>query len=278
MAKAVCIGGKNNIAVNALLYLLDVIGLSKKDICVIPVKSDTGVDDWQKSLVKTSKEEGVDICQLNDIYNQNDIIFISLEFDRIINPRKFASERLFNIHFSLLPKYKGMYTSALPILNGENTTGVTLHGIDEGIDTGPVIDQYEFKIDINDTARMLYFKYLDNALRIFKTQIQKLLANDFCFRRQDILMSSYYGKDPGIFNQQILLNKTSYQIHNQIRALCFKEFQLPSINGRLISESALTGEFIGYNQLVELNDRFIISGIDGYKITAKKDGYSNAVY
>jgi methionyl-tRNA formyltransferase len=278
MAKAVCIGGKNNIAVDALFYLLNVVGISKKDICVIPVKTDTGADSWQKSLVKAASETGIEQCELTDICNQNDIIFISLEFDRIINPKKFMSEHLFNIHFSLLPKYKGMYTSTIPILNGEKTTGVTLHLIDDGIDTGPVIYQREFEIDINDTARSLYFKYLDNALCIFKLNIHKLFLNDFSYKEQDILHSSYYGKNPSIFNQKIYLRQTSYQIHNQIRALCFKEFQLPSINGQPVSGSALSSEFIGYNRLVELNDRFIISGIDGYKITVKKDDYNNAVY
>jgi methionyl-tRNA formyltransferase len=164
-----------------------------------------------------------------------------------------------------------MYTSTIPILNGEERTGVTLHAIDEGIDTGPIIAQHKFKIDINDTARTLYFKYLDNALRLFKSQIYKLLENNFSYHRQDVLMSSYYKKNPGIFEQKISLNKTSYQIHNQIRALCFKEFQLPSINGCAVSESALTNEFIGYRQLTELDDKFIVSGIDGYKIIVKKD-------
>ena len=55
-----------------------------------------------------------------------------------------------------------MYTSCLPILNGETITGVTLHKIDSGIDTGYIIKQKVFKININDTARDLYLKYLKN--------------------------------------------------------------------------------------------------------------------
>ena len=39
-----------------------------------------------------------------------------------------------------------MFTSALPLINGEKETGVTLHKIDAGIDTGDIIDQIKFQI------------------------------------------------------------------------------------------------------------------------------------
>jgi methionyl-tRNA formyltransferase len=270
--KTVCIGGKNNIAVNALMYLHKDMEMDKKEICVVPVDSDTGVDGWQKSALKAATDAGIDIYSLEDVYDKENIIFISLEYDRIIKPQNFATKYLYNIHFSLLPKYKGMYTSAIPILNGETTSGVTLHIIDDGIDTGPVIAQRKFKIDINDTARMLYFKYLENAFLLFKEQINTLLTNSAGSLKQDVLNSSYYKKGASLFTQKIDMRKSSYQIHNQIRALCFREFQLPLIRGKFISGSMLTDEFIGYNRFEEHDDSFIISGIDGYKIIAKKDG------
>jgi methionyl-tRNA formyltransferase len=271
MPKIVCIGGKNNIAVNALLYLHNVLGIDKKEICIVPVNNDAGVDEWQKSLIKTAKEINIDIYDIEDIYDIKNIIFISLEYDRIIRPDNFASKYLYNIHFSLLPKYKGMYTSTIPILNGETISGVTLHIIDGGIDTGPIIAQREFAIDINDTAKMLYFKYIENGFTLFTEQIRILLSNSAEGRRQDVLNSSYYKKDPSIFTREIDMRGSSYQIHNNIRALCFNEFQLPLIGGSMISASMLTDEFIGYNQFEEYDDRIIISGIDGYKIIAKKD-------
>ena len=57
----------------------------------------------------------------------------------IIKTKNFKSNKLFNLHFSLLPSYKGMHTSAFPILNGEKYSGVTIHKIDNGIDTGDII-------------------------------------------------------------------------------------------------------------------------------------------
>ena len=74
-------------------------------------------------------------------------MFISLEYHRLIDPLKFVTSKLYNPHFSLLPAYKGMYTSALPLLNDEKDAGVTLHHIDSGIDTGDIIDQIIFPIE-----------------------------------------------------------------------------------------------------------------------------------
>ena len=68
-----------------------------------------------------------------------------------------------------------MYTSAMPIINGEQESGVTLHKSDNGIDTGDIIDQLCFKITANYTARDLYYKYLDYGFDLFKNNIEALL-------------------------------------------------------------------------------------------------------
>ena len=67
----------------------------------------------------------------------------------ILNIDKFFSKELFNFHFSLLPKYRGCHTNFFQIYNGEKISGVTLHKIDNGIDTGPIIDQLKFSINKN---------------------------------------------------------------------------------------------------------------------------------
>lgn len=266
-----CIAGKNNIAVNALCYLVNTLNYNKNNLFVILNRNDSGIDTWQKSLKKCAKELGVKILSLEDIYDIEDLYFISLEFDRIIRTSRFKTDKLFNIHFSNLPSYKGMYTSVMPLLNGEKIGGVTLHKIDDGIDTGEIIKQKFFDIDINDTARDLYFKYLNNGFELFKENIEKLLKNDFILEKQSVVNSTYYSKATLDFsNININLNKTSFEIHNQIRAFIFKEYQLPEIRGVKIKKSILTNEFIGFNSFIEKENEFIISGIDGYKIIALK--------
>lgn len=263
----ICIAGKNNIAVNALEYLVKESGLELSDIAACPNKNDAGSDSWQKSLKKAAGSLGVKIIQLEDAYNIEDLIFISLECDKIIPVKKFKSKRLYNIRFSLLPEYKGMFTSVLPILNGRTKSGVTLHIIEEGIDTGDIIDQIEFDLDIKDTARDLYDKFLNNAFELFKKNIKNLIEGNFAAAAQPNINSTYYSKKALDYsNIKIDFNKTSFEIYNQIRAFIFPEYQLSEIEGRKIYKAELTDKKTANNTLIMENDKFLISGIDGYLI------------
>lgn len=268
----ICLAGKNQIAVNSVKYLLEDMNVRKDDLVLCTNRNDSGVDDWQPSLKKKGIELGIKTVSLNELYGHKDLIFISLEYDRIINPKDFITDKLYNIHFSLLPKYKGMYTSVFPLLNGEHQSGVTLHHIDEGIDTGDIIAQLEFKIGINDTCRDLYFKYLHFGFELFKKNISSLLTGDYITKQQSHLDSTYYSKNSLDFkNIAINLNKTSFEMHNQIRAFIFKEYQLPIVKGHIVAKSILTNEKIAKKYFAEENNKLILSGIDGYKIILERD-------
>jgi methionyl-tRNA formyltransferase len=247
----ICYVGKNAI---------DLCKIYKPD-CIICNLDDIGVDTWRPSLKKYAIENNIKIVSLEDVYPVKNLVFVSVEFDKLINPKLFASKKLINVHYSLLPKYRGCLTSIWPILNGETKSGVTIHLIDDGIDTGPILDQIEFDIDINDTARDLYFKYMNTSKDItidLNSSSESIL--------QPILGTSYYSsRSLDLMNIKIDLNKTSFEIHNQIRAFIFPEYQLPTLFGRKITSSILTNEFIGRNKR-EIEDKMIISGMDGYKI------------
>lgn len=60
-----------------------------------------------------------------------------------------------NLHPSLLPRYRGPSPVATAILDGKDTTGVTLMLLDEGMDTGPIISQREFPLSGRETADSL---------------------------------------------------------------------------------------------------------------------------
>ena len=64
--------------------------------------------------------------------------------------------RIINIHPSLLPKYPGIAAWEQALRAGEKVTGVTVHYVDAGIDTGAVIAQREVPILPNDTAETLH--------------------------------------------------------------------------------------------------------------------------
>lgn len=222
------IAGKNSIAVDVLKHVIE-----QKDIQVFVVLNSTEnfVNGFQKSLGFYAKLWGIPIIKLADVYPMDNTIFLSLEFDKIIKPKLFKSRQLFNIHFSKLPAYKGMYTSALPILNGESETGVTLHYIDEGIDTGDIIYQQTFKLDKSETARSLYCKYIQKGTELVINNLQDIINNNYSSYQQTMYNSTYFGKDSiNYSNLKFNLKQTAYQIDRQLRAFTFREYQLPLIN------------------------------------------------
>ncbi|MBD2197613.1 MULTISPECIES: methionyl-tRNA formyltransferase [Calothrix] len=237
----ICIAGQNDIAVKSTSFLISEKIVLPEDLIVCFNQADTGKDLFQKSFKKYSQEHNLVNAKLEDLYNINNLLFISLQYDKIIFPEKFKSNLLFNIHFSLLPKYKGMYTSVWPILNGDQYSGVTLHTIDAGIDTGEIIDQIKFDINFHDTSRDLYLKYIEHGIYLFKKNIYDLVSGHYKTVQQSAIESSYYSKCSINFsNISINLNKSAFEIRNQIRAFNFKEYQIPVIYGfKIVSANIL---------------------------------------
>jgi methionyl-tRNA formyltransferase len=239
----ICIAGKNNIAIDMAeaIVQLSQTGNKKWKIVGIPNGSDTGIDGFQQSYRKWLNIHSIPIVTLESIYGKKDLLFLSLEFDRIINPELFMSSRLYNIHFSLLPKYRGMYTSALPILFGETITGVTLHKIDKGIDTGDIIDHYYFPILSTDNCRDLYCNYIKYGSYLVKKNLANILEDKISAIPQDYDGASYFSRSAIDYkNLSIDLEQCAYNIRNQIRAFNFREYQLPQINGEYIIDCVIT--------------------------------------
>lgn len=261
----VCIAGKNDIACNSVEYMVESLGFDRSNLFVLP--SSKNAETWLKDIRKTATANGLSLVSLEDVYDIEDVIFISLEFDKIIKPAKFKSDKLFNIHFSLLPKYKGVATSVIPILNGESSSGTTLHLIDAGIDTGDIIAQDEFVLDINDCCRDLYFKYMSSAFSLFKDNIESLLNGSYESYPQPGIGASYHGRNYIDFsNIEINLRQSSFQIHNQIRAFIYKEYQLPVVGGFQISRSRFTNMKTSAMLFEKIANKILLSGIDGYLV------------
>jgi methionyl-tRNA formyltransferase len=97
---------------------------------------------------------------------------ISASYSHIISRKIFEIPRrgFVNLHGSLLPRYRGPHTLNWQIIKGETEGGVTLHYMDEGLDTGDVIDQASFPIRDWDVAQ-------DVKPRIDRASIQLLRQN-----------------------------------------------------------------------------------------------------
>ncbi|WP_159299938.1 formyltransferase family protein [Spiribacter sp. SSL99] len=221
--RPLCIAGKNRIAVDALNLF---INSPLYDVMVCPVASDSGHDSWQPSLRKFVKQLGCRIVSLEEAQKVAGLIFLSLEYDKIIDIDRFANANLFNIHFSYLPAYKGCFTSIWPILNEESVSGVTLHKIDKGIDTGPIVDQRRFDLHNEITAIELYDVYQKEGAALLKDDILIFQKNDLEVVEQSAIGSTYFSrKSLASIPREISPHQTAFQIKKQVRALFFPVYQ-----------------------------------------------------
>ena len=94
-------------------------------------------------------------------------------FMRIISPyfiRKYKN-RILNIHPALLPAYPGLDAQKLAIQNGAKVSGCTVHFVDEGIDSGPIILQAVVEVKNNDTEKTLSKRILEKEHVIYPEAI-----------------------------------------------------------------------------------------------------------
>ena len=234
----ICIAGKNQCSIDAIKTLVK-YKINKKKIFVLPNATDNGRDSWQPSLKKYARKNKIKIVKLNELYKIKGLIFFSLEYEKIINIDKFRSKELFNCHFSLLPKYRGCHTNFLQIFKGEKYTGVTLHKINKGIDTGNIIDQKKFKIMLNDTAYDNYIKLMNCSVKLFKKNLNKIINSSYNEKKQILSKGSYYKRSSVDYKKIIKINtrKQTLRIHNKIRSSIFPPYQMPIVNGIQVKKS-----------------------------------------
>ncbi len=236
-SKTICIAGKNRCAIECLKYLIE--NFKNVNILALPNKSDKGLDGWQKSFKKFAKQKKISVTNLDNLQKQKNLFLFSLEYEKILNIKKFSTKNLFNIHFSLLPKYRGCHTNYFQIKNGEKVSGVTLHKIDSGIDTGDIIDSLKFKISQNSTAYENYDKLLSKSILLFKKNIKRILSGNYRIKKQNLKKGSYFSRQSVNYKSLINLKEIKHNLttHNQIRSLIFEPFQLPIYNDKKIIKS-----------------------------------------
>jgi len=91
---------------------------------------------------------------------------VVVAYGRIIRPPVLGSLRLINVHFSLLPRWRGAAPVERAILAGDDTTGVCLMQLEAGLDTGPVFARRRSAIGDGETAAQLTARLADLGARL----------------------------------------------------------------------------------------------------------------
>ncbi|MDP3937143.1 MAG: formyltransferase family protein [Deltaproteobacteria bacterium] len=113
-------------------------------------------------IEETARDEGCEVLEtpragvLQLLQSRRPDVVLSVGWPYLFG-RKILETRclLLNSHPTLLPKYRGPNPWYHVLANGETKSGVTIHKIDEGMDTGPILHQREFPLTRFDTYRSL---------------------------------------------------------------------------------------------------------------------------
>jgi len=237
LKKTVCIAGKNQCAIKALEYLIH----KKNNFKIVSLvnKSDNGKDGWQKSFKKYSLSKKIKTLKTEELYKIKNLFLFSFEYEHLLKNNLFKTKNLFNFHFSLLPKYRGCHTNFYQIFNGEKISGVTLHKIDSGIDTGSIVDRITFNVKPNDTAYQNYLRLMRYSFLLFKNNFNRIIKGDYRTKKQDLEKGSYFSRESVNYDSLAKIKKIDNKMstHNLIRSLIFPPFQLPVYQGKKIKRS-----------------------------------------
>lgn len=181
-----------------------------------PVKEkalELGLDVYQPQRVKETEF-------IEKLKEMNPDAIVVIAFGQIL-PKAILDMpkyRCINVHASLLPKYRGAAPIQWSVIDGEKETGVTTMYMNEGLDTGDIIDKVVVPIDKKETGGSLFDKLaIEGGKLILKTLIE--LENGTAVRTpQDDSKSNY----AGMINKQlgkIDFNKSANEIERLIRGL-----------------------------------------------------------
>lgn len=147
-------------------------------------------------------------------------LIISVHLRKVLKKEIFSLAKIaaINVHPSLLPKYRGLSPQHQVLIHGEKESAVTIHYIEEGIDTGDIVIQKRFEIEDDDYIADVQFKMLAIYKTLMVDAVRLLQDKNFKATKQSQEGISYFGavkkKD-----REIKLDKSRDEVYNFIRAL-----------------------------------------------------------
>lgn len=184
---------------------------------------------WFESVAALAREHGIPVGIIDDPNTTEfieeidrlkpDLLF-SFYYRLMLKPELLALAPLgaFNMHGSLLPKYRGRAPINWAIIKGETETGATLHEMIAKPDAGRIVDQERVTILADDNALDVFTKVTGAAAIALSRSLPKLIDGTASLREQDLAAGSYFGSrkpEDGIIDW----HDSAPNIHNLVRAV-----------------------------------------------------------
>ncbi|MDE7437164.1 MAG: methionyl-tRNA formyltransferase [Muribaculaceae bacterium] len=220
--------GTPEFAVESLARLVDG-GYNVEAVVTMPDKeAGRGRKIMQSDVKKYAVEKGLRVLQpeklkspefVDALREINADLFIIIAF-RMLPEIVWAMPRLgtFNLHGSLLPKYRGAAPINRAIMNGEKETGVTTFFLKHEIDTGDIIGSRSIPIGENDNVGEIYDQLMKIGGDMVIETVENILNGTLTTSPQP---EGEFTPAPKIFKEDCRIdwNKPAQEIHNHIRGL-----------------------------------------------------------
>lgn len=129
-----------------------------------------------------------------------------------------ARQGAFNLHGSLLPKYRGRAPANWVLVNGETETGVTLHRMVKRADAGAILAQQKVMIEGSDTGLTLHAKLREAATQLLRDALPQLAQGKLSETAQDESQATCFGRRTPA-DGKLVWSKPAEELFNLVRAV-----------------------------------------------------------
>ncbi|NWA61937.1 bifunctional UDP-4-amino-4-deoxy-L-arabinose formyltransferase/UDP-glucuronic acid oxidase ArnA [Pantoea sp. B9002] len=202
------------------------------EISAIFTHSDTGTEShFFDSVARLAAEQGIPVYAPEDVNHPlwvdriktmaPDYIF-SFYYRALLNDSILSSARLgaFNLHGSLLPKYRGRAPLNWVLVNGETETGVTLHRMVKRADAGDIVAQQRVAIDEQDNALTLHRKLVACATQVLEGALPAVKRGDIVTTPQNECEATVVGRRTPE-DGRIKWEQPAQTVNNLVRAVTY---------------------------------------------------------
>lgn len=197
------------------------IGRHQSELSQSPVKQYAVAHDLPVLQPEKLKDEGF-IAELRALQADLQIVVAFRMLPEVV----WQMPRLgtFNLHASLLPRYRGAAPINWAIINGDTETGITTFFLQHAIDTGHVIQQERVEIGPNDNAEVIHDRLMLLGGRLVVETVDNILADrvqPIPQEEMNLPVADYQRQAPKIFRDTCRIDwtRTPQQIHNFVRGL-----------------------------------------------------------
>lgn len=200
-------------------------GIKISFICVRYDTQDETLKKYaQRYNIEYLKHENINSDQFLSIVSQyNCDLFVSMSFNQIFKTEiiNFPKYKTINCHAGMLPFYRGRNILNWVLINDEKEFGITVHYVDEGIDTGDIILQRSYTITDNDNYQTLLERaYIDCADILYDAIVMFKEGTVKAKKQVEIHPVGFYCSQRKVGDEILNWNQTSREIFNFVRSIC----------------------------------------------------------